>query len=397
MKILEINSVCGIKSTGRIVSDLYDVLTQNGHECKVAYGREKSARVPGKDVYRMGSENDVKFHALMSRITDKTGFYSKSATIRFIEWMQDYNPDIVHLHNIHGYYINIVLLFNYLKSANKKVIWTLHDCWAFTGHCAYFDFVACEKWRSECHDCEQKGTYPTSMIADNSRRNFKRKKELFTGLDMTIVTPSDWLRDITKQSFLSEYEITTVNNGIDLTQFSPVKSNFRKKYKLEDKTIILGVASIWDRRKGLSDFVKLSKMLDDKYKIVLVGLTKSQIDALPKNILAIERTDSVHELTEIYSAADVFLNPTYEDNFPTTNIEALACGTPVITYNTGGSPESIDESSGLVVKQGDLSAVMQMLLQISKFTVVNCTKRSELFDKNNNYLQYLDLINKMRG
>ncbi len=395
MKILEINSVCGIKSTGRIVSDLYDIFTHNGHECKVAFGRENPKNVRENDIYRISNDFDVKHHALMSRLTDKAGFYSKNTTKLFIEWMKNYNPDVVHLHNIHGYYVNINLLLNYLKAANKKIIFTLHDCWAFTGHCAYFDFIACDKWRVDCFDCPQKNEYPASKFADNSRENHKRKKELFSGLDMTIVTPSDWLNDVVKQSFLSQYEIKTINNGIDLSKFTYIESDFKKKHELVGKNIILGVASVWDRRKGLSDFVKLSELIDANYKIVIVGLSQSQIKQMPENILALGKTQSIKELAEIYSAANVFLNPTYEDNFPTTNIEALACGTPVITYNTGGSPEIIDDSCGVVVKKGDIKALANEIIRVTnskEYSGENCIKRSKNFDKNDNYLKYLELI-----
>ncbi len=392
MKIFEINSVCGIKSTGRIVSDLYDVFTRHGHECKVAYGRELPQIVPNEHVYRIGNESDVKHHALMSRITDKTGFYSKTATKLLITRIKNYNPDVIHLHNIHGYYINIEILFNYLREEKKKVIWTLHDCWPFTGHCAYFDFVGCEKWKTQCAECPQKKEYPQSVFLDNSKRNFQLKKQLFTGLDITLVTPSNWLKDMVKQSFLGEYDVVTINNGIDLSEFKPAISDFRKRNNLADKKIVLGVASIWDRRKGLKDFIKLSKMLDDKYKIVLVGLSDAQQKEIPKNILALSKTDSIRELAEIYTVADVFVNPTYEDNFPTTNIEALACGTPVITYKTGGSPEIIDENCGIVIEKGDINALRDSLDEAQKFTKEDCIKRSESFDKHKNYLKYLEIL-----
>ncbi len=394
MKIVLINSVCGIKSTGRICSDLYEVYKNQGHICKVAYGRDLPQKVCDEDLYRIGTDADVKHHALMSRITDKTGFYSKTATKLFITWLKDYDPDVVHLHNIHGYYINIEILFNYLREENKKIIWTLHDCWPFTGHCAYFDFCACEKWRTGCYECPQKKEYPQSILKDNSKANFEAKKQLFKGLDMTMITPSDWLNRVVKQSFLGDYKAVTINNGIDKEQFKPTISDFRKRHDLIGKKIILGVASIWDRRKGLEDFVGLSKKIDENYKIVLVGLSESQSKGIPKNILTIERTDSIRELAEIYTTADVFVNPTYEDNFPTTNIEALSCGTPVITYKTGGSPEIIDENCGFVVEKGDINALRDKICEAGKFTKEDCLRRSESFDKHKNYLKYVEILKR---
>ena len=233
------------------------------------------------------------------------------------------------------------LLFNYIRENNIKVIWTLHDCWAFTGQCAYFSTKQCEKWKTKCHNCPLLKNYPKAII-DNSTWNYQKKKKLFTGLDITLVTLSKWLADLVKKSFLKEYQVKVINNGIDLNIFKPTKSNFRKRYNIENKKIILGVASVWDSRKGLTDFIKLSKILNEDYVIVLIGLSKKQIKSLPDNIIGITRTENQKELAGIYSIADVLLNPTYEDNYPTVNIEALACGTPVLSYDTGGSIEFVN-------------------------------------------------------
>jgi glycosyltransferase involved in cell wall biosynthesis len=351
MKILQINSVCGIRSTGRICTDLAEVLEQNGHECKIAYGREIVPEKYQKYAVRIGNGFDVKIHALQSRIFDNMGFGSRYATEKFIEWVKDYNPDVIHLHNIHGYYINIEILFNYLAKAKKPVVWTLHDCWAFTGHCAYYSYVKCDKWKTGCNNCPQKRSYPSSFLFDQSKQNWIKKKALFTSVNnIILVTPSKWLANEVKQSFLCKYPVKVIPNGIDLNVFKPTPSDFREKNGLVGKKIILGVASIWDKRKGLDDFVELSKIIDDNYKIVLVGLSEKQMNDLPKNILAISRTNNVKELAEIYSSADILFNPTYEDNYPTVNLEAQACGIPVITYRTGGSVESVPEKN--VLDQG---------------------------------------------
>lgn len=370
MKILMINSVCGIGSTGRICTDLATELEKNGYEVKIAYGRGKVPKQFEKYAVRIGTDLDVKLHGIKARIQDASGFGSKRVTDKFVQWIKYYDPDIIHLHNIHGYYINIESLFNYLKKCNKKIIWTLHDCWSFTGHCAYFDYANCDKWKFQCQKCEQKREYPRSSVLDRSKYNFISKKELFTDIpNVTIIVPSKWLKELVKQSFLKEYPIKVIYNGIDVSVFRPLKSDIYKKYNCEDKKIILGVAGVWDRRKGLNSFVTLSQLLSDEYQIVLIGLSKEQLSDIPINIIGIERTESVQELSQFYSAADVFVNPTLEDNYPTTNIEAIACGTPVISYRTGGSGESASKY-GMVVKKGDINALKAAIIKVSKGEVV---------------------------
>ncbi|MGL5207419.1 MAG: glycosyltransferase [Acidaminococcaceae bacterium] len=392
MKVLQINSVCGYGSTGRIATDLYKVLVENGHECLIAYGRGKTPE--GINSYRIGTNIDNYVHAIKTRLFDLHGFGSKGATKEFIEKIKVFEPDVIHLHNLHGYYINNEILFNFLKKYDKPVVWTLHDCWPFTGHCAHFDYIGCEKWKVLCDKCPQISSYPASLFLDNSSCNYKNKKELFSGVNnMVIVTPSIWLANLVKQSYLKEYKVEIINNGIDLSVFSPKNSGiFRDKYKLENKFIILGVAR-WDERKGLKYFSELSKAINNNSIIVLVGLKEKQISQLPQNIIGIKKTNSVVELTEIYSAADVFINPTLEDNFPTTNLEALACGTPVITFNTGGSVESIDDSCGVIVPKGDIKMLIQAvkILYDDNLNKVECINKSKLFDKNSRYQDYINL------
>jgi len=392
MKVLQINSVCGVGSTGRIAASLHDVLIQHGHESVIAFGRGRARAVSHEDTIKIGGDLSINAHAMLSRLTDKTGFYSKHATRSFIKKVKAYNPDVVHLHNIHGYYINVELLFRYLSAEKKRVVWTLHDCWPLTGHCAYFDYVGCEKWKIGCHDCEQKSEYPKSILFDNSTLNFMKKKSLFTSVDdLTLITPSKWLSDVAKQSFLGKYPVEVINNGIDLETFAESESDFRSKHKLENRYVILGVASVWGRRKGFDAFIKLAGMLDDDYAIVLVGPDESQCIGLPENIVPISKTDSASELAEIYTMADVFVNPTLEDNFPTTNLEALACGTPVITYNTGGSVESIDETCGVVVPKNDVGGLAEAiaLLRGNSPGKDACKNRAKLFDKKARYMDYI--------
>ena len=395
MKVLEINCVSGIRSTGRICTDLAEVLNENGHKCKIAYGREAVPEKYRSIAYRIGTDNDVRLHALKSRLFDASGFGSKRATERLVENIREYNPDIIHLHNIHGYYINIEILFDYLKKADKPVVWTLHDCWAFTGHCSYFSFSECERWKTGCFKCPQKKEYPASLILDRSSENWERKKDLFTGVKRLVcVTPSRWLAELVKASFLKEYRVSVIPNGIDLTVFKPTYGNFKKRLGIEDKKILLGVASVWDRRKGFDTFLKLSPLLNEDEIIVLVGLNKEQLKNLPKNIIGIERTNNINELAEIYTAADVFLNPTLEDNLPTVNFEAQACGTPVITYETGGSSETISASSGLSVKKGDITGLLNAARSLS-FNTQDILKAVSEFDKQKRYYDYLVLYNEL--
>lgn len=398
MKYLQISTVVSYTSVGRIMRQNYDEKKAQGWDCLIAYGR--GSDVEGYNTIKIGSNLDCRMHGVSTRLFDRHGYGSKKATKIFIEKMEEYKPDVIHLHNIHGYYINFEILFRWLKAhPERKVIWTLHDCWAMTGHCAYFTAVKCERWKTHCLQCPQKNRYPSSLLLSNACENYIRKKKAFTGVTgMTLVVPSHWLEGIVKESFLKEYKIEVVHNKIDTSLFKPTPSSFREKYRLENKKIILGVANVWEVRKGLNDFIKLTQMLDDQYVVVLTGLNKKQIKkisskisnvrivsdfeiknsenfskqlskyeggtAIPPGIdnlyccitemlgkiahnkteamlICMERTANAVELAAIYTMADVFINPTYEDNYPTVNLEALACGTPVVTYDTGGSRETL--------------------------------------------------------
>lgn len=343
MKILMINVVCGIRSTGRICTDLATALEEQGHEVKIAYGREKVPEQFQKYAVRIGTDWDIRAHGLKARLLDGAGFGSKKSTKKFIEWVKEYDPDVIHLHNLHGYYINIGILFEYLRICGKRIIWTLHDCWAFTGHCAYFDFVECYKWKNMCQKCPQKSSYPSCKGISFAKTNFRRKKKLFTGIScLSIVTPSYWLEELVKESFLKEYSVQVIHNGINTCIFRKKRTHIREKYHIDEKPLILGVASVWNNRKGMGFFEEIQRISGNSFNIVLVGADKKQ--KLPETIMGIERTENVEELVEWYNAADIFLNPTLEDNYPTVNLEALCCGTPVITFDTGGSRETIPET-----------------------------------------------------
>ena len=378
MKVLMINVCCGTGSTGRICTDLADMLIEQGHECKIAYGRDEVPEKYRNIAVKIGTSFGVYCNALKARLLDNEGFNATKATKKFIKWVKEYDPDIIHLHNLHGYYLNVEILFDYLKTCEKKIVWTLHDCWAFTGHCSYFDCPHCDRWKTECGQCVRLNDYPKALT-DRSKRNFVLKKELFIGIpNLTIITPSKWLAELVKQSFLKGYPVHVINNSIDLSVFKPTDSDFREKYGLIGKKIILGVASVWNARKGLNEFIKLANEIDDITKIVLVGITKKQRKLLPGNILAIERTNNVKELAEIYTASDVFFNPTYEDNYPTVNLEAQACGTPVVTYDTGGSGECIVEKAGYILNEKNIKSALPVL-----YKAIDLKRNNELICPNN--------------
>ncbi|HHX68153.1 MAG TPA: glycosyltransferase [Gallicola sp.] len=399
MKVLQINSVCGIGSTGRIAIDIHNILIDQGHESYIAYGRGLPKNCD--DAIRIGTKIDNYTHVAKTRLLDKHGFGSKRATKEFVKEIKKIDPDIIHLHNIHGYYINIEILFNYLKEANKPVIWTLHDCWSFTGHCSHFDYIGCKKWKTGCFDCPQKQEYPKSVLIDNSEWNYNKKKEIFMGVDnMMLVTPSNWLSNLVGKSFLKDYRIEVINNGIELSFFKPTDNEFRKKYELDDKFIILGVASIWTQSKGINYFLELSTNLKEDEVIVLVGLSNKQLKEIPENIIGISRTNNVEELADIYSSADIFVNPTLEDNFPTVNLEALACGTPVITFETGGSPESINNKTGMVVKERSSVKLYENISNIrvsEKHSYIKeCVDRAiKKYDRKLKYEEYISLYNNL--
>ncbi len=390
MKIVQINSVCGSGSTGKICVAVSELLNSCGTENYVMYACGVSNYSQG---VRYMSSFEVKVQALKSKLFGNYGFQTQAATKRLIEKLDKINPDIVHLHNLHSHNVNLKLLFAYFKAKNTKLYWTFHDCWAFTGYCPHYDMIGCDKWKNEgCHNCPQRRHY--SWIFDRSKALYNKKKELFTGLNLTIITPSKWLADQVKQSFLSEYEVKVINNGIDLSVFKPRESDFRIKHGLEDKFIVLGVAFDWGVRKGLDVFIELSKRLDERFKIVLVGTNENVDKELPKNIISIHRTQNQIELAEIYTAADVFVNPTREENFPTTHLEALACGTPVVAFNIGGCYEMLDETCGCIVEKNKVDALEKAIIKIctqKMYESQNCTFKAEKFSAKVNFEKYQSL------
>jgi len=394
--LLQINTVVNFGSTGRIINELGQTAIQNGWNSYLAYGRKD--QVPQPNLIKIGSDWDVNLHGLQTRLFDQHGLGSRNATNKFIKHIDQIKPTIIHLHNLHGYYINIEILFNYLELKNIPVVWTFHDCWPMTGHCVYFDVVGCEKWKSVCYHCPQTREYPASLCWDRSLQNFHLKKELFSSLkNLTIVPVSRWLENIVKQSYFSEFPIQVISNGIDMDVFSPLQnSNILHKYRLENKFIILGIASIWSTHKGLNDFTELSKKLKSDEQIILVGLTEFQLKTLPTNIIGISRTENVQELVALYSVADVFINPSVEEIFGLTTVEALACGTPTIVFNATASPELIKPEIGFVVGKGDISGLIEAIKTIKvkgkNYYSLACRDHiKKLYDKNDRHIDYLNL------
>lgn len=399
MKIIQITTF-SYKAAGSIMMSIHKAMLSQGIDSYVAWGRGRKAE--NNREYYMKDDIGVKIHGVYTRLTDKAGFASTRSTKKLLQWIDGIEPDIIHLHCIHGYFINIELLFKYIKEKNIKVVWTQHDCWAFTGHCAYFDACGCDKWKTGCHECQQLKTYPKAYI-DNSEENWLTKKKLFNGLEIICVTPCEWLKKLIGQSFLANYPCHVIYNGVNTHVFHHIASNFKGKNGLEKYCLILGVASEWTERKGLKDFIRLDSMIDhNRYKIVIIGLTSNQAKNIPKTIFAMERTNNVRELVEIYSASDVYLNPTYEDNFPTTNLEAMACGTKIITYKTGGSPEAVKDGYGYVVEKGDLDAVCELLTRVCRETKEQLPeeciyRRDWIFSSARMVDEYLSLYKRLGG
>ena len=393
-KLLQIDSCLVTGSTGRITESVAQLAQSRGWECYIVHGGRYVKRPSCmKDIQSVSPLGEY-LHYAESLLRDNHGLASRRATRKVVEKIKQIKPDVVQLHCVHGYYLNYKILFEYLNSTDIPVVWTFHDCWAFTGHCAHFVTAGCEKWRTGCYDCPLKGDYPKSFV-DCSKRNYDLKKQLFaTNNNLHIVPVSDWMADFVKQSFLKDKDIRVIKNGVDLNVFKAGDPQAGKKR-------ILGVSGVWSKDKGLYDFHRLRELLaPNKYEIVLVGLSKEQVKELPCGIVGIEHTESVHELADLYASATVFVNPTYADTFPTVNLEALACGTPVITYWTGGSPEAIDEKTGLVVEQGDVNGLVAAIEDICSRDRIqlkkDCRERAEQeFDKDKCFEKYIKLYESL--
>ena len=412
-KLFYISGSVNFGAPGRIVEQLGLLAQKHGYECLVAHSTRNENPSQLRH-YAMTTRCQEVVHALGAKFLDLHGLLSTAQTISLVERIKEYQPDIIHLHNIHGYFCNFKVLFEYLDSVDTPVVWTLHDCWPFTGRCFHFVGVDCYKWKTGCYDCKAEPGYTVSKYYDRSEELYALKKRLFSSVkNLTLVPVSDWQAAFLKDSFLKDCNVHTIHNGVDIEKFRPMDGNrLRDKHKLDGKFVILGVASPWNTRKGLDDFLRLRTMLSDEFTIVMVGLTTKQIEKLPNGIIGIARTESQQELAEYYSMADVFVNLTYLDTFPTVNLEALACGTPVITYRTGGSPEAICDTAcekvdkagaeyyptGMVVEQGDVEGIIRCARELRSrpINATDCRQHAvEHFDKDKCFEEYIQLYESL--
>lgn len=403
MKLLQINPVLRVNtSTGRIMQEIGELAMANGWESYIAYSGGRDGVKPCRShTIPVGGRWSVAWHGVMTRLFDRHGLASDRATREFIEEIRRIEPDIIHIHNIHGYFLNYKILFDYLAQSNIPVVWTVHDCWLYTGHCFYYSFAGCNKWKSGCNHCPQQREFPASLLLDRSARNFADKRAAFTSMPhdkLTIVPVSQWMRSEMEHSFLNGYDFRVIHNGINLDTFTPSDTDkeVREIYGLQGKHLLLGVASVWSREKGIDDFARLSTMLADDEQLVLVGVSDEIAKRLPASIKVIRRTENIGQLAQLYSAATAFVNLTWQDNYPTVNLEAIACGTPVVTYRTGGSVESVTDETGIVVEQGNLQQVMQAVRTIEQrgkeYYRGRCREYAlKHFDKEERYADYIRL------
>lgn len=401
--LLQINVVVNKGSTGRIAEEIGQKAIAAGWESYIAYGRDDRPSQSHK--IKIGSNWDMRCHGLQTRVLDNHSLCmsSRNATKKLVKQIEDIKPDIIHLHNLHGYYINIEVLFDYLATKDIPIVMTLHDCWSFAGHCSHYVSVGCEKWKTECYECPLKNSYPASYVIDNSRNNYRIKKRLFNSVNnLTIVPVSDWLEGEVNQSFLNKHDIKRIYNGVDTSVFKPQynNTNVREKYNIGSKFMLMGVATSWSKSKGWDDYMELSKRLSDDEVIVLVGLTEKKLSQLPTNIIGIKRTDSTEELAELYSAADIVLSLSYQETFGLTSAEGMSCGTPSIVYNRTASPELITKDTGFVVEAGNIDQLKEAIAKIKQrgkaFYSANCRQRvEEYFNKDDRYQEYLELYDQL--
>lgn len=391
--LLQLNATCNQGSTGKIAENIGLLMKKKGWSVYYAHG----ARYINKsqlNTYQIQSVWSEYLHILKGLLWDAAGLGTTNETYKLIKYIQQIKPDIIQIHNLHGYYINYKILFEYLNTTSIPIVITMHDCWLFTGHCAHFELKNCEKWKTLCHHCPLISSYPKSLFRDNSKSNFLLKKELISrNRNLHFVAVSKWLERLLRESIYKDHYITTFRNGIDLNIYKPSIPKNQEKFQ------VLGVGNPWSKEKGLYDIYKLRDLLpSDEYDIVLVGLNQKQLESIPRGIKGILRTNSQQQLVDLYSSSNVFINPTYADTFPTTNLEALACGTPVITYNTGGSPESIDDKTGMVIEKGNIYEIAAGIKQLKRepVSVELCVNRAHLFfDKNECFKHYVNLYESL--
>ena len=399
-RLLQINSFLNSGSAGRIVEQIGELAIQNGWESYVAYGRKKNESK--SQTIKIGGNMSILLHGFQSLVFDKHGLGSNSATKSLIEKIEKIDPHIIHLHGIHGYYVNFEVLFSYLNRVKKPVVWTMHDFWAITGHCSHFTDINCKKWQEMCFNCPKSKNYPKSIVFDNSKQNFLLKNDLFNAnKNLSVVSVSEWMGSLMKKSILKDHFQITILNGVDTFNFSPKNpSRLIEKFNLKGKFILLGVATSWGESKGWYDFIKLNRLLPYDCQIILVGVNKYLLKKLPKNIIGLNRTESISELAEIYSTADVVISLSSQETFGLTTIEGFACGTPGIVYNCTASPELVTPETGFIVEKGDfvglLNAINEIKSKGKEFYSEKCRERAvKVYDKNLRFRQYIDLFNTL--
>lgn len=392
--LLQINSCANWGSTGKIAEQINQMAAAQGWETYIAYGR--SVNPSQSKLIRVGNTLSHAIALLEARLFDNDGLANRVATRRLVKKIKKIKPDIIHLHNLHGYYINYKILFDYINSSSIPVVWTLHDCWSFTGHCGHFVGANCEKWKMQCSECPLKKGYPSSLWLDQSARNYSLKKQLFAAnKNLHIVAVSKWLASLVQQSYLKDADVRIINNGIDINTFRPISTGEKSKFS------ILGVSSVWNQSKGLYDFYRLREVLDvNQYDITLVGLREEQVKTLPLGIKGVVRTNSVDELAQYYSSADVILSLSYGESMGLTPIEGMACGTPAIVYNNTAQPELITFDTGIVVEQGNINDLCKAIFAIKRngkqMYSDACRDRAEkLFNKEDRYLEYVSLFSEL--
>ncbi len=396
MKILQINTVYAEGSTGKIARDIHDLCLEAGFECRTAC---RSLSAPQPDAMEISGRLDSRIHGLLARMTMFKGCFSYFKTRRFLKRVNDYRPDVIHLHNLHGSYVHVGLLMRYIKQKQIPVVFTLHDCWAFTAICPHFTIAGCDKWKTGCHHCPQRRQYSSSPF-DMTASVWRLKRKWFSGVPrMIIVTPSAWLQQLAQTSLLAEYPVRVIHNGINLNLFTPTPSDFRERHNLGDRKIVLAVAFGWGYSKGLDVIATLAERLPEDYRLVVVGTDERAEAQLPSQVLSIRRTKDQHELAAIYTAADVLINPTREENYPTVNMEAIACGTPVITFRTGGSPEIVSDACGVTVERDDIDAMEREIRRVCSehpYSEKACLSRARQFDHMERLQEYVHLYQDMR-
>ncbi len=402
IKILRITSSLNAGAIGKTAEQLGQLVLKEGWESYYAYSRYGNPS--SSQTIKVGGRLSIWFHVLITRLFDLYGYGSYYATKKLVKEIVQISPDLIHLHNIHSYDFNLNVLFEYLKKGDTPVVWTQHDCWAYTGHCPFYSMVGCNKWKTGCHDCPQSHEYPKSWFFDGSRRNFRHKKKIFCSLqNVHIVAVSGWIKNELTNSFLSKYPLKQIYNGIDTNIFRPYQDRVyavKRKYGFGDKKLLIGVAAIWEPRKGIDDYIKLNEIITDDYQIVLVGVSEKIRKHIPEKIKVIDRTENMEELALLYSVSDISLNLSYEESFGKTTAEALACGIPCIVYDCTASPELVDEKTGVVVKPGDVLGVWNAIKEISSWDLEKtrelCRERAcNLFSKDKNYKQYIDLYKEI--